>query len=63
MPATEKICPLAGVKCDPLVQENANLNCSFYVSDPFSGRCFYVEAMKSFPQIAEGLKKLKISAV
>lgn len=63
MPASEKLCPLSKAPCDPLGNngENANQNCSFYVSDPFSGRCLYIEAMKALPQIAENVKKLKLS--
>jgi hypothetical protein len=63
MAKTEKTCPLNGEKCDPLAQnaeETANLNCSFYLQDMFAGRCLYIEALKSFPLIAENIKKIKI---
>ena len=63
MPKSSKICPLTKELCDPLSQkpeETANQNCTFFVSDPFSSRCLYLDAMKAMPLIAENIRKIKI---
>lgn len=58
----DKICPILKEKCNPFDEEKANKGCSFYVSDMFKSGCIYVEALKSFPQISESLKRLKIKS-
>jgi hypothetical protein len=55
----EKICPLTKEKCNPFDENQANKNCSFYINDMFKSGCIYVDALKSFPQILEAIKKIK----
>ncbi|MEJ5283655.1 MAG: hypothetical protein ACP5Q5_00660 [Brevinematia bacterium] len=55
----EKICPLTKEICNPFDENEANKNCTFYESGVFKSTCLYIEAMKSFPVIAENLKRLK----
>ena len=65
MPETKKICPLTKETCDPLSKDplqTSNMNCTFFQEDMFAGRCFYIDAMKALPVLAENVKKIKLSA-
>ncbi len=55
----KKICPITKEICNPNEENEANSNCSFYEKDMFNSRCVLIEAFKSLPVIAEGIRKIK----